>query len=84
MLKKTATTPDITSNLGVKQRRKKHILSLNTQQMFSSCIHQKMNPKRKKLEAPYQLEPPIKHVKRAEVQEVVSNLNPKSFGTEIS
>jgi hypothetical protein len=29
------------------------------------------------LESPYKLEPPIKHFKRAEVQEVISNLNPK-------
>jgi hypothetical protein len=27
---------------------KKHMLSLNTWQMFFSCIHQKINPKRKK------------------------------------
>jgi hypothetical protein len=29
------------------------------------------------LESPYQLEPPIKRFKRAEVPEVISNLNPK-------
>jgi hypothetical protein len=29
------------------------------------------------LESPYQLEPPIKRFKSAEVQEVISNLNPK-------
>jgi hypothetical protein len=29
------------------------------------------------LETPYQLEPPINHLKRAEVQEVINSLNPK-------
>jgi hypothetical protein len=40
-----------------------------------------MNLKRKKhlqlLETPYQLEPPINRLKRAEVQEVINSLNPK-------
>jgi hypothetical protein len=31
----------------------------------------------KLLETPYQLEPPINRLKRAEVQEVISSLNPK-------
>jgi hypothetical protein len=31
------------------------------------------------LEAPYKLEPPIKRFKRAEVQDVISNLYPKKF-----
>jgi hypothetical protein len=54
--------------LGRETMSKKHMLSLNTSQMFFSRIRQKMNPKRKKqlsnfLESPYQLEPPIKRFK---------------------
>jgi hypothetical protein len=40
-----------------------------------------MNPRSKRhpiLETPYQLEPPIKSFKRAEVQEVINSLNPKT------
>jgi hypothetical protein len=29
------------------------------------------------LKTPYQLEPPINHLKRAQVQEVINSLNPK-------
>jgi hypothetical protein len=29
------------------------------------------------LETPYQQEPPVNHLKRAEVQEVINSLNPK-------
>jgi hypothetical protein len=48
-----------------------------------------VNPQRRKhlsnfLEAPYQLEQPIKYQKRTEVQEVISNLNPKkSLGYDL-
>jgi hypothetical protein len=47
--------------------------------MFLSRIHQEMNSKRKKhlSNFPYQLKPPIKRFKRAEAQEVISNINPK-------
>jgi hypothetical protein len=47
--------------------------------MFFSRIRQRMNPKRKKhlYQIPYQLEPPMKRFKRAEVQEVIRSLNPK-------
>jgi hypothetical protein len=31
------------------------------------------------LETPYQLEPPINRLKRAEVQEVINSLNPKKM-----
>jgi hypothetical protein len=36
------------------------------------------------LETPYELEPPINSLKRAEVQEVINSLNPKKSSVTIS
>jgi hypothetical protein len=79
----TSTSQDIIRNLGKKQRRKSTRFRWTLSKRFSAASLRNEAEEEEALiqllKIPYQLEPPINHLKRAKVQEVINSLIPKNY-----